>query len=256
MNTSPGRRVALVTGASRGIGAAVARRLAADGLAVAINSHPDEAMVEAAEIVADEIRQADGRAAVYPADITEAEAVDTMFSACEHELGPVTALVLNAAATERAVWSDITDSAWDIITDVNLKGAFLCCRRAFGSDDAPSHSSIVTLSSVQANLGAPNALHYATTKAGILGFTRSLAREVGAHGIRVNCVMPGAIQTEEELEAFPDQEAVRRTVLGNQILQHRGRPDDIANVVSFLVGPDSAFMTGQTLCVDGGWVLL
>lgn len=210
-----------MTGASRGIGAAVARRLAADGMAVAINSHPDETMVDSARAVAAEIHHAGGQATVYPADITEADAVDAMFSSCEQELGQVSALVLNAAATGRTAWSDITDSAWDTITDVNLKGAFLCCRRAFGPDGAPGHASIVTLSSVQAKLGAPNALHYATSKAGILGFTRSLAREVGARGIRVNCVMPGAIRTEEELEAFPDQDAVRTTVLGNQIIQRR-----------------------------------
>lgn len=256
MNSEPTTGVAFVTGASRGIGAAIARKLAQDGMAVAMNSHPDEPMVRAAQSVAAEIRREGGRAAVYPADVTEPDAIDAMFTACEQEFGPVTALVLNAAATGRLTWLEISDSAWDTVMSVNLKGAFFCCRRAFGSDSAPINGSVVTLSSVQAKLGAPNALHYATTKAGILGFTRSLAREVGSRGIRVNCVMPGAIQTEEELEAFPDQDAVRSTVLGNQIIQRRGLPDDIASVVSFLVGPESAFITGQTICVDGGWVLL
>lgn len=248
--------VALVTGASRGIGAAIAKKLAQDGMAVALNSYPDDSMVEAAHSVAADIHRAGGWAAVYPADVTEPDAVDSMFIACEQELGPVTALVLNAAATGRLTWSEISDSAWDAIMSVNLKGAFLCCRRAFGADRMPSNGSIVTVSSVLAKLGAPNSLHYATAKAGLLGFTRSLAREVGGSGVRVNCVMPGAIQTEEELEAFPDQEAVRDTVFDKQILQRRGQPEDIANAVSFLVGPDSTFITGQTLCVDGGWVLL
>lgn len=262
-------RVALVTGASRGIGAATARRLAADGMAVAINSYPDEAMLSAAKHVAAEIEHAGGRAVVYPADISDATAVDELFSRCEHELGPVTALVLNAAATAREPWTEITEETWDRITHVNLKGAFLCCRRAFGTDPpAPggpggpadgsggaggSVGGIVTISSVLARLGAPSSLHYATTKAGILGFTRSLAQELGQRGIRVNCVVPGAIHTEEELEAYPDQDAVTATIFDNQILQRRGTADDIASVISFLLGPDSDFITGQTLTVDGGW---
>lgn len=248
--------VALVTGASRGIGAAIARRLAADGMAVAINSYPDEAMLTAAKAVEADIHRAGGQAAVYAADISASTDVDAMVTQCEEELGRLTALVLNAAETSRTKWATITEADWDRIAAVNLKGAFLCCRRAFGSERPSEGGSIVTVSSVQAKLGAPNALHYATTKAGIIGFTRSLARELGPRRIRVNCVMPGAIQTEEELAAFPDQAEVERVVLGNQMLQRRGHAEDVAGVVSFLTSPDSGFMTGQTVCVDGGWVLL
>lgn len=254
--------VALVTGASRGIGAAAALRLAADGFAVALNSYPDDAMVALAEDVAAKIRAAGGQAAVVPADISDAAAVDAMFTSCEEQLGPVEALVLNAAATGRGSWSELTEREWDRLTSVNLKGGFLCCRRAFGKADVLSAGaglgsrSIVTVSSVLAELGAPNSLHYATTKAGIIGFTRSLARELGPSGVRVNCVMPGAIRTEEELESFPDQAAVEKDVLSRQMLQRRGVAEDIANAVSFLVGPDSSFITGQTICIDGGWVLL
>ncbi|GAB3009481.1 SDR family oxidoreductase [Amycolatopsis acidiphila] len=249
-------RVALVTGASRGIGAASARRLAKDGMAVAINSYPDGDMLAHAKEVAEDIRSSGGEAAVFAADITDADAVDEMFSDCEQQLGPVSALVLNAAATGRLPWDEISEAAWDKVSEVNLKGAFLCCRRAFGGAHGQDGGAIVTISSVQAKLGAPQSLHYTTTKAGILGFTRALARELGSRGIRVNAVMPGAIQTEEELESFPDQEDVSRRVLDNQMLQRRGLADDIAGTVSFLLSPDSGFMTGQTLCVDGGWVLL
>lgn len=248
--------VALVTGASRGIGAAIARRLAADGMAVAINSYPEEGMLSAAKEVATDIQRSGGHAAVYGADISDGAAVDAMFTRCEDELGQVTALVLNAAETGRMSWTEITEAAWDRIAAVNLKGAFLCCCRAFGSPSAPEDGCIVSISSIQAKLGAPNSLHYATTKAGIVGFTRSLARELGPKGIRVNCVMPGAIRTEEELTAFPDQRAVEQVVLKSQILQRRGEGMDVANVVSFLVGDDSGFMTGQTVCVDGGCLLL
>lgn len=250
-------RVALITGASRGIGAAIARRSASDGMAVAINSYPDDALLTAAKHVAEEIEDSGGTAAVFPADISYASAVHTLFSRCEDQLGPVTALVLNAAVTDRESWANITEAAWDRVIAVNLKGAFLCCQRAFG-DTAEPHAggSIVAISSVYAMLGAPNSLHYGTSKAGILGFTRSLARELGPRGIRVNCVLPGAIQTEEELEAFPDQDAVHSFALGQQMLQRRGRAEDIGDVVSFLLGPDSRFVTGQTICVDGGWVPL
>lgn len=248
--------VALVTGASRGIGADIARRLAVDGMAVAINSYPEEGRLSAAKEVATDIQQSGGQVAVYGADITDVTAVDAMFTQCQDELGQVTALVLNAAETARTNWTDISEAEWDRIVAVNLKGAFLCCRRAFGSPSAPEQGRIVAVSSIQAKLGAPNSLHYATTKAGLVGFTRSLARELGPRGIRVNCVMPGAIRTEEELAAFPDQTAVERIVLKSQILQRRGEGSDVANVVSFLVGADSDFMTGQTVCVDGGCLLL
>jgi 3-oxoacyl-[acyl-carrier protein] reductase len=231
------KQVALVTGASRGIGAATARRLARDGMAVAINSHPDERM-----------------AAVYVADVSEAAAVETMFGRCEAELGRVGVLVSNAAVTRRADWSEITEADWDSIMAVNLRGAFLCSRRAFG-ENPPEDGAIVTVSSVLARVGAADSVPYATTKAGLIGFTRSMARALGPVGVRVNSVMPGAIRTEEELEAFPDQEEFGRAALARQALQRRGVAEDIAGVVSFLAGPDSAFMTGQTVCVDGGWVL-
>jgi 3-oxoacyl-[acyl-carrier protein] reductase len=113
----------------------------------------------------------------------------------------------------------------------------------------------VTVSSVLARLGAADSVPYTTTKAGLLGFTRSMARALGPAGVRVNAVMPGAIRTEEELETYPDQEAMEKQALSRQALQRRGVAEDIANVVSFLAGRDSAFMTGQTVCVDGGWVL-
>lgn len=252
--TPSGKPVALVTGASRGIGAAIARRLAADGMAVAVNSHPDEPRVLAAKNIVADLRQAGHRAAVYPADISAADDVDAMFSQCEDELGRVVALVLNAAATGRATWSDLTEGEWDRLSAVNLKSAFLCCRRAFGPENSDSDGRIVTVSSIQADIGVPGSLHYNTTKAGIIGFTRSLARELGERGVRVNCVMPGAIRTEAELEMFPDQREAERVVFSKQCLHRRGLPDDIAGAVSFLLGPDSAFITGQTLCVDGGWV--
>ena len=258
--TGPGQ-VALVTGGSRGIGAAVARRLADDGFAVAINSHPDPRMQAAAADVAAGIRASGGTAAVYPADVSEAGEVDGLFRSCEADLGPVSALVLNAAVDARVPWTEITEPDWDAFMAVNLKGAFLCSRRAFGAaGPAPAGAApagaIVTISSVLAQTGAASSLHYATTKAGLLGFTRSLARELGPRGIRVNCVLPGAIKTaaEEELSGDPGP-VIDARVLARQALPRRGRPEDIAAAASFLLSPDSSFMTGQAICVDGGWLL-
>jgi NAD(P)-dependent dehydrogenase (short-subunit alcohol dehydrogenase family) len=247
-------QVALVTGASRGIGAATARRLARDGWAVAINSHPDERMVALAEQVAAGIRDEGGTAAVYAADVSESAAVDAMFDRCEAELGRVGVLVNNAMVTRRAPWHEITEDDWDHIMGVNLRGAFLCTRRAFG-DDPVEGGAIVTVSSVLARVGKADSVPYATTKAGLIGFTRSMARALGPSGVRVNAVMPGAIRTEEEIETTPDPEVARRDAFAVQALRRRGVADDIAGVIGFLAGPDSAFMTGQTLCVDGGWVL-
>ena len=248
------KQVALVTGASRGIGAATARRLARDGMTVAINSHPDERMVSLAERVAAGIRDEGGTAAVYAADVGEAAAVDAMIGRCEAELGRVGVLVNNAMVTRRAPWHEITVDDWDRIMGVNLRGAYLCTRRAF-ADDPSEGDAIVTISSVLAQVGAADSVPYVTTKAGLLGFTRSMARALGPAGVRVNAVMPGAIRTEEEIETTPDPEEARRNAFAVQALQRRGVAEDIAGVVSFLAGPDSSFMTGQAVCVDGGWVL-
>ncbi|MFJ8811860.1 SDR family NAD(P)-dependent oxidoreductase [Amycolatopsis thermoflava] len=246
--------VALVTGASRGIGAATARRLAVDGMAVVVNSFPSEPMISLAKQVAEEVQEAGGQALVLPADVTDPGQVEAMFDQCEAEFGPVATLVLNAASTVRHSWTEISLREWNEILAVNLTAGFLCCRRAFRGR-LPRAASVVVVSSVLAETGAPNALHYGTTKAGLLGFTRSLARELGPSGVRVNCLLPGAIKTEEERESFDEQE-LDRAVLEHQILQRRGVPEDVANVVSFLAGADSSFLTGQAIRVDAGWTMV
>ena len=250
-------RVALVTGASRGIGAAVARRLVRDGYGVVLNTLPAPPLQEAAEKVAAEIRADGGEAVVCPADISDSFGVDELFRLGERQLGRVSALVLNAAATARINWTEISVAEWDRVASVNLRGAFLCSRRAFGEGYPWNDGALVTLSSVLALTGARRSVHYATTKAGIIGFTRSLARELGPRGIRVNCVVPGAIKTEAEaelLQRFPEDDP-DGNLLRRQALPRRGCAEDIAGAVRFLVSSDSAFITGETICVDGGWLL-
>jgi 3-oxoacyl-[acyl-carrier protein] reductase len=251
--TAAANRVVLVTGASRGIGAATALRLGRDGLAVALNSYPDSIRVSEAERIARAVVDAGGIAEVFVADISAEDSVHAMFEAVEVRLGRVNSIVLNAAATQRHPWAEATQADWDRIMSVNLRGAYFCVRRAFAHVVPPS-AAVVAIGSVQAMSGAPDALAYSTSKSGLIGFTRALAKALGPEGARVNCVLPGAIQTEEESESFPDVDAITRALVQSQAIRRRGLPDDIASAVSFLVSGESSFITGQTLRVDGGWM--
>lgn len=211
-------RVALVTGGSRGIGAAICTTLARSGHRVAINFHSrqDKAEALAAAIVAE-----GGVAIAVAGDVADAASVERMVQTVEQELGPVTVLVNNAALTD-------THKPWH---------------------------EIVNISSVTFWLGRPHLVHYVASKAGMIGFTRSLAREVGADGITVNAVTPGAIQTEAELEMFPDQEGIARWLRKEQAVPRRGLPEDIAAAVAYLVSDAAGFISGQTINVDGGWAM-
>jgi 3-oxoacyl-[acyl-carrier protein] reductase len=247
-------RVALITGASRGIGAAVAAGFAREGAAVAVNHLPHPEMRRLAEQVAKEIEAEGGTAVSIGADICDASAVADMVAMIRDAIGPPDVLVLNAAATERRSWTDIDVDGWDHISAVNLRGAFVCARAVHTFMREQGYGKIITVSSVMAQLGLPGALHYVTSKAGIIGFTRALAREVGADGITVNCVVPGAIRTELEIEEFSDQEALRQRAAARQSVPRRGVPADLVGTFVYLASADSDFVTGQVLNVDGGWV--
>jgi 3-oxoacyl-[acyl-carrier protein] reductase len=246
-------RVALITGASRGIGAAVAAGFAREGAAVAVNHLPHPDMRRLAEQIAKEIEAEGGVAMSVGADISDAGAVAGMVAAVRDTIGAPDVLVLNAAATERRRWTDIDVDGWDRISAVNLRGAFICAREVHQFMRKKGYGKIITVSSVMAQLGLPGALHYVTSKAGIVGFTRALAREVGTEGITVNCVVPGAIRTEMEIEEFPDQEVLRQQAATRQSVPRRGLPADLVGTFVYLASADSDFVTGQVLNVDGGW---
>ena len=246
--------VALVTGAPEGIGAAAAIRLGADGLAVAVSYRPDPERAEQGEAVSAQIREGGGAAIAVPGDVSDPDSVDAMFGEVEKELGPVGVLVANAARSDRRPWTEITIDGWDEMMAVNLRGAFLCARRAFDGMREQGFGRIITLGSITSELGSNGSLHYVTTKAGLIGFTRSLSREVGVHGITVNCLMPGAIRTELEIRNRPDQEQLAEELAKKQAVPRRGVPQDTAHAISFLASPESSFITGQVLNVDGGWV--
>jgi 3-oxoacyl-[acyl-carrier protein] reductase len=247
-------KTALVTGASWGIGAAVCRAFAREGAAVAVNHEPTEEGGDLGRAVADGIVADGGRAVAVGADVADPDQVGAMVARIENELGPVDVLVTNAAASSRAPFDEIALEEWNRVLAVNLTGAFLCARAVCPGMRARGAGTIITVSSITVELGMVPHLHYVTTKAGLIGFTRSLARELGADGIRVNSVMPGAIRTERELLDFPEQEELAGHLAARQCLPRRGLASDLEGAFVFLASPESDFVTGQVLTVDGGWV--
>jgi len=245
----------LITGASRGIGAAVARRFAAEGATVVVGHEPrEDRAAEAAAVVAD-IAAAGGTAHAVAADLSDPGAIADLVTTTADLLGGLDVVVANAAAEARVVWHEMTVEEWDRIHHVNLRGTFLLAQRAYPYLQQSQHPSFIGVTSVMAETGQPGAVHYSASKAGIIGLVRALSREVGAEGIRVNAVMPGAIRTEHEEQLSPDADRVAANILPKQALQRRGYADDLTGAFVFLASADSDFMTGQIVNVDGGWVL-
>jgi 3-oxoacyl-[acyl-carrier protein] reductase len=247
-------RVALVTGASRGIGAAVARANAAEGARVAVAHEPSPRPAEQAEKLVAELAASGAHAVSIPADLSDPDAVEGLAAAARSELGGIDIVVNNAAATSRSPWHEITVDEWDHVQRVNLRGPWLVTRAAYPDLRSSEHACVINVTSVMVETGQTGAAHYTASKAGIVGLTRALAREMGSDGIRVNAVMPGAIRTEHEQEIAPDAEAVSERIISVQSLKRRGYADDLAGVFVFLASDESSFMTGQVLNVDGGWV--
>lgn len=244
---------AVITGASRNIGAAIALRLASDGFPVAINYYSEQEKSDAQQ-VREEISATGGKAEIYQCDVSKSAEIEKMFASVTADLGAPSVLVNNAATSVASAitFREIDERAWDEVSDTNLKGVFLCCK-AFDKYSVPgSYRSIVNISSIRVSIGMEGNSHYTAAKAALIGFGRVLARELGSSEIRVNAILPGAITTPDQA-AYGDVAALHKMILDSQSLKRLGMPVDIANLVSFLVSADASFITGQSILCDGGW---
>ncbi|MFJ4894818.1 SDR family NAD(P)-dependent oxidoreductase [Streptomyces sp. NPDC088788] len=241
-----GNRITVVTGGSRGIGAAVCRRLAEDGHDVVIGYRSD---ASAAETVAEEVRAAGRRCLTVAVDTADAGAVDRLFDAAAAELGQVTGLVNNAGISgPNGRLADADPAGMRQALEVNVLGYLLCARRAVREMTAAGGGAIVNISSAAATLGSPGQyVHYAAAKAAVDALTIGLSKEVAADGIRVNCVAPGTVWTD--FHEDPERPA---RVAAAVPLGRAGRPDEISGAVSWLLSPDASYATGAVLRVAGG----
>jgi 3-oxoacyl-[acyl-carrier protein] reductase len=233
---------ALVTGASRGIGAACATRLAADGWPVGVNYRSD---AEGAEQVVADIEEAGGQAIALRGDVADPEAADPLFAELEEAFGPVMVLVNNAGVRADGLVPQIQDEQWDQVIDTNLSAVFRITRRALNGMMRARFGRIVNIASVVGVKANPGQANYAASKAGVIGMTKTVAAEVARRGVTVNAVAPGLVETEltdDMAEQMVESVPARRA----------GTPEDVAACVGFLASEEAAYVTGVTLTVDGG----
>lgn len=241
--------VVLVTGASGGIGGAIALQLARDGYAVAVHCHQNR---EKAQAVCDAILAMGGCAQVYACDIADAEAVADMVKAIEASIGEITALVNNAGIAGQKLFTDLSVDEWRRMMAVHVDGAFYTSRAVLPAMIRAHQGAIVNISSMWGQTGGSCEVHYSTAKAALIGLTKALAKEVGPAGVRVNCVAPGVIRTEM-LADFSEE--TLDELAQEAPLCRLGTPEDVAAAVSFLLSDDAGFITGQVLAPNGGIVI-
>jgi 2-hydroxycyclohexanecarboxyl-CoA dehydrogenase len=245
-------RVAVVTGAGSGMGAAIGRRLAASGHAVALLDVSGDAVESAAA----EIRADGGSALAGKVDVSSRAAVDAALAQVRAELGPVDVMVTSAGIDEFASFTDITVESWERMLAVNLTGTFHCVQAAVPDMLAARWGRIVTISSSSAQSGAARMAHYVASKGGVVGFTKALALELAPHGITVNTIPPGFIDTAmtrgaEARGDLPNLDAI----IARTPVRRAGTADDIAAACAFLCSDDAGYITGQAINVNGGWYL-
>ena len=243
------KKVALVTGASRGIGQAISIELAKNGYLVVVNYLKSE---EKAKNVANLIESNGGNAITYKCDVSNAKQVNTMIDYIVKAFGKLDVVINNAGLSAYNLICDITDEEWNSLVATNLTGTFNVCRSASKVMVQNKCGKIINISSMWGITGASMEVHYSATKAGVIGLTKALAKELAPSGITVNCVAPGAIETDMMKELTLEQiEAVKQeTPLGKL-----GSPEDIAKVVNFLASDDANFITGQVISPNGGMVI-
>ena len=243
-------RVALVTGAGRNLGKAIALALASEGLNVAVNVRHDRAE---AEQVCRELETLGVRALAVVADVADEESVTAMFCAVERALGPVAVLVNNAGPRNEARIEDLSRTEWDRVIGAGLTGAFHTCRAAVPAMRQARWGRIINVLGSVAHQGQPNRVHLAASKAGLLGMTRALAAELGPAGITVNAVSPGPLDTAVPSTVDP---SIRLNRALQKPIPRLGNPEEVAAAVAFLSSNHASFITGQTIGVNGGEVML
>lgn len=239
-------KVAVVTGASRGIGRAIAERLAAEGAKVVVNHR---ASADAAEEVVAAIEAAGGEAVVLQADVSDFEQSRDLIQETIKHFGRIDVLVNNAGTTRDTLLMMMKENDWDLVIDTNLKSVFNCCKAVARSMVRQRSGRIINITSVAGLAGNPGQTNYAASKAGVVGFTKSLAKELGSRSITVNAVAPGFVPTALTNDLPDDlrQAAIEHTPLGRF-----GQPEEIAAAVAFLASDEAGYITGQVLSVDGG----
>jgi 3-oxoacyl-[acyl-carrier protein] reductase len=243
-------RVAIVTGGGGGLGEGICHALGAAGAAVAAV----DVAREDAERVAEEVSSKGARCAAIECDVSERRSVEAMAGRVVAELGRVDILVNNAAIYPLRPWTEIEDEEWDRVMAVNLRGYFLCARAAYPHMRDRGRGRVINVASITFFIGWAGFLDYVSSKGAVIGFTRTLAREVGPDGVTVNAISPGAFPTAAE-RVHPDQEALNRRILEQQCLKRRGEPKDVGDLVAFLASDAASFITGQTIMIDGGWAM-
>jgi 3-oxoacyl-[acyl-carrier protein] reductase len=251
MNQLLKAKVAIITGGGGALGAGIALGLAQAGASIVLA----DVKQEAAAVIADQIQVQGGQALAIGCDVADSASVEAMVAQAIATYGGIDILVNNAAIYPARPWTEITEAEWDRVFAVNIKGYYLCARAVYPSMKMRGGGKIINISSITFFLGKwDRLLDYVSTKGAVVGFTKGLARELGPEGITVNCIAPGAFPTDAE-KIHPDPEGYNRAVLENQAIKRRGTPTDMANAVLFFASELSDFVTGQSLLVDGGWVM-